>query len=103
MRGPDRCRKANDCNCGPSQSGQVCRPKRPLLDQERELTFDYCKPADTRLEFTMTLGALGEVKRWVMGWSAEAEVIAPPELRESVRKTALAMAGAHARDAPRRA
>ncbi len=48
-----------------------------------------------RLEFTMTLGALGEAERWVMGWGAEAEVIAPKELREIVRKTALAMAGKH--------
>jgi proteasome accessory factor B len=45
-----------------------------------------------RLEFTMTLGALGEAERWVMGWGAEVEVIAPKELRESVRKAALAMA-----------
>lgn len=49
-----------------------------------------------RLEFTMTLGALGEAERWVMGWGAEAEVIAPKELRESVRKTALAIAESHA-------
>lgn len=48
-----------------------------------------------RLEFTMTLGALGEAERWVMGWGAEAEVIAPQELRESVRQTALAMAKSH--------
>ena len=45
-----------------------------------------------QLEFAMTLGALGEAERWVLGWGAEAEVVEPNELRESVRKTALAIA-----------
>ena len=39
------------------------------------------------LELKLRLGALVEVEQWVLGWGAAAEVIAPSELRESVRKT----------------
>ena len=48
------------------------------------------------LEFSMTLGAVAEAERWVMGWGTEAEVVAPKQLRESVHHTALVMAGKHA-------
>lgn len=44
------------------------------------------------LELTLRLGALMEVEQWVLGWGAAAEVIAPPELRDSVRRTATALA-----------
>lgn len=43
------------------------------------------------LELQLRLGALMEVEQWVLGWGAAAEVIAPPELRESIRKTAAAL------------
>jgi proteasome accessory factor B len=33
------------------------------------------------VELTLTLGALAEVERWVLGWGPAAEVIGPPELR----------------------
>ena len=43
------------------------------------------------LELRMRLGALTELEQWVLGWGAAAEVIGPPELRESIRKTASAL------------
>ncbi|MBI4623349.1 MAG: WYL domain-containing transcriptional regulator [Verrucomicrobia bacterium] len=45
------------------------------------------------LELRLRLGALLEVEQWVLGWGATAEVIGPPELRASIRKTAAALAG----------
>ena len=43
---------------------------------------------DGGLEVTMQLGALAEVERWVLGWGADVEVIAPPALRQSLARTA---------------
>ncbi len=43
------------------------------------------------LELEMRLGALMEVEQWVLGWGAEAEVIGPPQLRESIRQTVAAL------------
>ncbi|HVS54325.1 MAG TPA: WYL domain-containing transcriptional regulator [Opitutaceae bacterium] len=40
------------------------------------------------LELRLRLGALTEVEQWVLGWGAAAEVLAPAELRENIRKTA---------------
>ena len=42
---------------------------------------------DGGLELSMRLGALTEVEQWVLGWGAAAEVVAPAELRENIRKT----------------
>ena len=39
------------------------------------------------LELRLRLGALAEIERWVLGWGAAAEVIAPAELRARVRAT----------------
>lgn len=44
------------------------------------------------LELRMRLGALMEVEQWVLGWGAAAEVVAPAELRESIRKTVTTLA-----------
>ena len=44
------------------------------------------------LELTMRLGALTEVEQWILGWGAAAEVIAPNELRMSIRKTVAVLA-----------
>ncbi|MDO8541865.1 MAG: WYL domain-containing transcriptional regulator [Opitutaceae bacterium] len=44
------------------------------------------------LVLEMRLGALSEVEQWVLGWGADAEVVAPAELRDNIRKTAAAMA-----------
>jgi predicted DNA-binding transcriptional regulator YafY len=43
---------------------------------------------DGGLELRMKLSSLGEVERWVLGWAGNAKVIHPPELAESVRKSA---------------
>jgi predicted DNA-binding transcriptional regulator YafY len=47
---------------------------------------------DGRLEVRLRLGALGEAERWVLGWGAAAEVLAPAELRRRVAATAAAVA-----------
>ena len=36
------------------------------------------------IEITMTLSALEDIARWIMGFGSQAEVIAPPELRKMV-------------------
>ncbi|MEO6569850.1 MAG: WYL domain-containing transcriptional regulator [Opitutaceae bacterium] len=43
------------------------------------------------LELKLRLGALVEVEQWVLGWGAAAEVMAPKELRDRVRKTVAAL------------
>lgn len=43
------------------------------------------------LELRLRLGALMEVEQWVLGWGAAAEVVGPPELRENVKKTVVAL------------
>jgi predicted DNA-binding transcriptional regulator YafY len=47
---------------------------------------------DGRLELRLRLGALTEIEQWVLSWGAAAEVTAPAELRDNVRKTAGALA-----------
>lgn len=44
------------------------------------------------LEVRLRLGALMEVEQWVLGWGAAAEVVAPAELRASIRKTVTTLA-----------
>lgn len=44
------------------------------------------------LEVRLRLGALLEVEQWVLGWGAAAEVVAPAELRENIRKTVTLLA-----------
>lgn len=44
------------------------------------------------LELRLRLGALTEVEQWVLSWGANAEVVAPAELRASIRRTAAALA-----------
>ena len=36
----------------------------------------------------MAVGDLGEVRRWLIGWGAEAEVLEPPELASDVARHA---------------
>lgn len=47
---------------------------------------------DGALEVTLRLGALEEVRQWILGWGADAEVMAPAELRESLGETARQLA-----------
>jgi predicted DNA-binding transcriptional regulator YafY len=48
------------------------------------------------LELRMRLGALAEVERWVLGWGAAAEVLAPAELRLRLGKTAKSLGAMYA-------
>lgn len=50
------------------------------------------------LELRLRLGALEEVGQWVLGWGAAAEVLAPAELRASLRRTVATLAEVYARD-----
>lgn len=48
--------------------------------------------SDGSIELTMKLGALPEVESWILSWGTDAEVIAPPELRKSIKATATRLA-----------
>jgi proteasome accessory factor B len=51
-----------------------------------------------RLELRLRLGALSEAEQWILGWGADAEVIAPPELRANIRRTITTLANTYAID-----
>lgn len=46
---------------------------------------------DGAIELRLKLSSLSEVQRWVMSWGGDARVLEPPELVESVRKSAAAI------------
>jgi hypothetical protein len=54
---------------------------------------------DGRLELTVRVADTLEVRRWIMGYGVQAEVVEPSALREALREEAQAMAE---RLAPRR-
>lgn len=43
------------------------------------------------VELDLKLGALPEVESWILSWGADAEVLAPPELRQQVAQAATAL------------
>lgn len=47
---------------------------------------------DGSVDLHLRLGSLLEIERWVLGWGAEAEIIAPLELRSRVAETIKSMA-----------
>lgn len=51
---------------------------------------------DGGLELQLRLGALTEVEQWVLGWGTAAEVVAPRELRETIRDTARGLVAKYA-------
>jgi predicted DNA-binding transcriptional regulator YafY len=51
---------------------------------------------DGGVELQMRLGALTEVEQWILGWGAAAEVFAPEELRQNIRKTAATLTAIYA-------
>jgi predicted DNA-binding transcriptional regulator YafY len=51
--------------------------------------------ADGWLEAQFTLGTLLEVKRWILNWGAECEVLEPADLREELVREAAAMLGVY--------
>ena len=44
--------------------------------------------ADGAIELTMHVGPSPEVERWILGWGDHVEVLEPPQLRESIARTA---------------
>ncbi len=46
---------------------------------------------DGGVELRLRLGALSEVRQWVLGWGAEAEVMQPTELRTDIRRAIRAL------------
>lgn len=50
---------------------------------------------DGGLEFTVQLGGLDEILRWILGWGDQVEVVAPPELRRQVYAQAQELAARH--------
>lgn len=63
-----------------------------VLERSWQETQEIRELPRGRLEFTVQLGGLDEILRWILGWGEHAEVIAPPELREMVRTRAAATA-----------
>jgi hypothetical protein len=52
--------------------------------------------SDGTLDFRVTVSGLGEISWWILGYGAEAEVLAPPELRQRVAQRAAEMAARYA-------
>jgi predicted DNA-binding transcriptional regulator YafY len=50
--------------------------------------------ADGRVELAVRVADTLEVRRWIMGFGVQAEVLEPPSLREALRQEALALAEA---------
>jgi predicted DNA-binding transcriptional regulator YafY len=44
------------------------------------------KRPDGRIDLTMRVGNLWEIKRWLIGWGAEAEVLRPTELKNDIEE-----------------
>jgi proteasome accessory factor B len=42
------------------------------------------EPGGAVIEITMTLSALEDIARWILGFGAQAEALEPPELRQRV-------------------
>ena len=53
-----------------------------------------------RLELTLKVADTPEIRRWLLGFGAEAEVLEPPALREALRAEAEALARALAPASP---
>ncbi len=49
---------------------------------------------DGRLEMSLQVADTAEVRRWILGWGAQAEVLEPVAMREALREEALAVAAA---------
>ena len=62
-----------------------------VREREWHATQQMRELRDGALELRLKLGVLPEVERWILSWGAAAEVVAPPELRQSVRQTLAAL------------
>jgi proteasome accessory factor B len=67
-----------------------------VADQIRERFWhesqECAERRDGTIDFSLQLGGLDEILRWVLGWGQHAEVLAPAELRQRVSAQAQAMA-----------
>jgi predicted DNA-binding transcriptional regulator YafY len=74
----------------------VVRFTAAVADQIRERCWHESQETrdlpDGGVDFTVQLGGLDEIVRWILGWAGDAEVIAPRELRDLVRTKAGAIA-----------
>lgn len=52
-----------------------------VREREWHETQELVSLPDGRLELRLQLGALAEVRQWILSWGPDAEAIAPPELR----------------------
>lgn len=70
----------------------VVRFSAVVADQIRERFWHESQETrdlpDGGVEFSVQLGGLDEIVRWILGWAGEAEVIGPKELRDLVRQRA---------------
>jgi predicted DNA-binding transcriptional regulator YafY len=77
---------------GGSGNYQVCvRFAAKVADRVRERVWHESQELrdlpDGDIELTMKLGALPEVESWILSWGADAEVLAPAELRKNIKAT----------------
>lgn len=72
----------------------VVRFTPAVADQIRERFWHESQETrdlpDGGLDFSVQLGGLDEIVRWILGWAGDAEVIAPKELRDLVQAKASA-------------
>ena len=59
-------------------------PPPPPAGEMRRVNVRY-RCGVCGVELRLKLSGLKEIERWVMGWAGHAEVLAPPELVESIR------------------
>lgn len=78
----------------------VLRFDATVADQIRERCWHESQETrdlpDGALEFTVQLGGLDEILRWILGWAGDVEVLAPKELRDLVRQRATATTARYA-------
>ncbi|MBA3849155.1 MAG: DNA-binding protein [Opitutus sp.] len=82
----------------------IVRFNAAVADQIRERCWHESQETrdlpDGGVEFSVQLGGLDEIVRWILGWGGDAEVVAPQELRNLVRQRAATTAARYA--APRK-
>jgi predicted DNA-binding transcriptional regulator YafY len=55
---------------------------------------------DGRIDLHLIIEGLDEIKRWILGFGDQVEILAPPELRDRIHEVALRMVRLHGRAAP---
>ncbi len=73
---------------------------RLVGERQWHATQKFKPLADGRAELSLELGSLEEIERWILSWGAHAKVLAPAELCDRVRATALAIANGSEGGAP---